>query len=116
MSVEVAKSAGFCFGARRAVDMVYELLHRGEKAATLGALLHNPQLVEELESKGVRVVDSPKDTPEGHVLVLRSHGVTLEVEREIERLGLRFADATCPFVKKIHHLAGCSSRENRTFI
>ncbi len=116
MSVEVAKSAGFCFGAKRAVDMVYELLHRGEKAATLGALLHNPQLVEELESKGVRVVDSPEDTPEGHVLVLRSHGVTLEVEREIERLGLRFADATCPFVKKIHHLAGCSSRENRTFI
>lgn len=73
---------------------------QGEKAATLGALLHNPQLVEELEAKGVKVVDAPGDTPEGHVLVLRSHGVTLEVEREIERLGLRFADATCPFVKK----------------
>lgn len=116
MRIEVAKSAGFCFGAKRAVDMVQELLHRGEKAATLGALLHNPQLVEELEAKGVKVVDAPRDTPEGHVLVLRSHGVTLEVEREIERLGLRFADATCPFVKKIHHLAGCSSEENRTFI
>ena len=116
MRIEVAKSAGFCFGAKRAVDMVQELLYRGEKAATLGALLHNPQLVEELEAKGVKVVDAPGDTPEGHVLVLRSHGVTLEVEREIERLGLRFADATCPFVKKIHHLAGCSSEENRTFI
>lgn len=116
MRIEVAKSAGFCFGAKRAVDMVQELLYRGEKAATLGALLHNPQLVEELEAKGVKVVDAPRDTPEGHVLVLRSHGVTLEVEREIERLGLRFADATCPFVKKIHHLAGCSSEENRTFI
>ncbi len=89
MRIEVAKSAGFCFGAKRAVDMVQELLHRGEKAATLGALLHNPQLVEELEAKGVKVVDAPRDTPEGHVLVLRSHGVTLEVEREIERLGAR---------------------------
>ena len=116
MKIEVAKTAGFCFGAKRAVDMVYGLLKEGKKAATLGALLHNPQLVEELESRGVRVVDSPKDTPEGHVLVLRSHGVTAETEKEIGRLGLEFADATCPFVKKIHHLAGCSAEENRTFI
>lgn len=116
MRIELAKSAGFCFGAKRAVDMVYELLHRGEKAATLGALLHNPQLVEQLEREGVMVVDKPSDTPEGYVLVLRSHGVPLEVEREIGRLRLRFADATCPFVKKIHHLAGCSFEENRTFI
>lgn len=116
MKIKVAKTAGFCFGAKRAVDMVYGLLKEGKKAATLGALLHNPQLVEELESRGVRVVDSPKDTPEGHVLVLRSHGVTAETEEEIGRLGLEFLDATCPFVKKIHHLAGCSSKENRTFI
>ena len=116
MKIKVAKTAGFCFGAKRAVDMVYGLLKEGRKAATLGALLHNPQLVEELESRGVRVVGSPKDTPEGHVLVLRSHGVTAETEEEIGRLGLEFADATCPFVKKIHHLAGCSSKENRTFI
>lgn len=116
MKVELAKSAGFCFGAKRAVDMVYGLLDQGKKAATLGALLHNPQLVEQLEARGVLVVDKPSDTPEGCVLVLRSHGVTREVEEEIARLGLEFADATCPFVKKIHHLAGCSSKENRTFI
>lgn len=116
MRVELAKSAGFCFGAKRAVDMVYGLLEQGKKAATLGALLHNPQLVEQLEARGVRVVEKPSDTPEGYVLVLRSHGVTLEVEEEIARLGLEFADAVCPFVKKIHHLAGCSSKENRTFI
>lgn len=116
MKVELAKSAGFCFGAKRAVDMVYELLHQGRKAATLGALLHNPQLVEQLEEQGVKVVDKPADTPEGYVLVLRSHGVTAEVEDEIARLGLEVADAACPFVKKIHHLAGCSSGENRTFI
>ncbi len=116
MKIELAKTAGFCFGAKRAVDMVYGLLKEGKKAATLGALLHNPQLVEELESRGVKVADTPKDAPKDHVLVLRSHGVTAEVEEEIERLGLEFADATCPFVKKIHHLAGCFSQENRTFI
>lgn len=116
MKVELAKTAGFCFGAKRAVDMVYGLLRQGKKAATLGALLHNPQLVEELEARGVTVVDSPKEVPKGAVLVLRSHGVTREVEEEIARLGLEFQDATCPFVKKIHHLAGCSSDENRTFV
>ncbi len=65
MKIELAESAGFCFGAQRAVDMVYDLLERGEQAATLGALLHNPQLVAQLEARGVKAVDSPEDVPPG---------------------------------------------------
>ena len=116
MRIEVAKSAGFCFGAKRAVDMVYALLKEGKKTATLGALLHNPQLVEQLEERGVKVVESPGEVPPGYTLVLRSHGVPAEVEEEISRLGLSFVDATCPFVKKIHHLAGCSTARGKTFL
>ena len=116
MEIALAPSAGFCFGARRAVEMVYSLVHQGKKAATLGALLHNPQLVEDLKSKGVQVVSSPRDTPPGHVLVLRSHGVTVQVEAEARALGLECVDATCPFVKKIHRLAGQAGDEGRVFL
>ncbi|WP_322173999.1 bifunctional 4-hydroxy-3-methylbut-2-enyl diphosphate reductase/30S ribosomal protein S1 [Acutalibacter caecimuris] len=116
MKVELAPSAGFCFGAQRAVDMVYALLAGGKKAATLGALLHNPQLVEELAALGVKIAQTPGDVPPGYVLVLRSHGVELAVEEEAARLGLETADATCPFVKKIHHLARQAGEEGRAFI
>lgn len=116
MKIELAPSAGFCFGARRAVDMVYGLLAQGKKAATLGALLHNPQLVEDLRARGVPIAPSPRDTPPGHVLVLRSHGVAAQVEEEIRALGLEYADATCPFVKKIHRLAERAGEEGRIFL
>ncbi len=116
MNIQLAKSAGFCFGAKRAVDMVYSLLAQGKRAVTLGQLLHNPQLVAELEGRGVKPVQSPGEAPPGHVLVLRSHGVTAQVEEEIARLGLETADATCPFVKKIHNLAEQAGREGRVFI
>ncbi len=116
MKIELAESAGFCFGAQRAVDMVYDLLEQGEQAATLGALLHNPQLVAQLEARGVKAVDSPEDVPPGHVLVIRSHGVPAEVEKDIARLGVPWADATCPFVKKIHGYAQRAGEKGRVFL
>ncbi len=116
MKIEVASHAGFCFGVDRAVRQVYELLEKGEKAATFGPIIHNPRLVRELEEKGVKVVDRPEDTPEGVVLVIRSHGVPRQVMEKIESLKIPFCDATCPFVKKIHGIAQRAGEEGRVFL
>ena len=80
MKVEVAKSAGFCFGVDRAVNAVYQLLEEGKRAATLGPIIHNPQVTEDLAARGVVVVEEPSQTPQGYTLVIRSHGVSREVE------------------------------------
>ena len=116
MQVELAKTAGFCFGVDRAVSAVYQLLEEGKKAATLGPIIHNPQVTEDLAARGVAVVASPGETPPGYTLVIRSHGISGEVEEEIAALGLPFVDATCPFVKKIHDLARRAGEEGRVFL
>ncbi len=116
MQVEVAKSAGFCFGVDRAVGTVCRLLEEGKKAATLGPIAHNPVLTEDLRARGVVVVNAPGETPEGYVLIIRSHGVPLETEEEIKRRGIPYVDATCPSVKKIHELAAEAGRQGRLFI
>ena len=104
MKITKAETAGFCFGVNRAVNMVYELLEKGENVCTLGPIIHNPQLVEELSRKGVRIVESPEEVKDGETLVIRSHGVAASVTRKAEELGLKIADATCPFVAKIHKI------------
>ena len=75
MEIKLAKTAGFCFGVDRAVNLVWELVEKGEKVCTLGPIIHNAQLVEELEKKGVKIIEKPEDCPEGFTLVLRTHGV-----------------------------------------
>ena len=102
--IVVAKSAGFCFGVKRAVDAVYELLDAGKTVATLGPIIHNPQMVEALEKRGVTIVDHPTQTPDGATLVIRSHGVAQSVYDEIDKSGIACCDATCPFVAKIHRI------------
>ncbi len=116
MRIQVAETAGFCFGVDRAVSAVYDLLKQGKQAATLGPIIHNPQIVKDLESKGVFSVESPEDTPPGHVLVIRSHGVPKSVEDRLGELGIPYVDATCPFVKKIHNLAAQAGREGKIFL
>ncbi|MEE1055535.1 MAG: bifunctional 4-hydroxy-3-methylbut-2-enyl diphosphate reductase/30S ribosomal protein S1, partial [Acutalibacteraceae bacterium] len=86
MKITLAKTAGFCFGVNRAVNMVYELLEKGEKVCTLGPIIHNPQLVEELKEKGVRIVESPDEVKDGEILVIRSHGVGLDVINKANEL------------------------------
>ncbi len=100
--ITVAKTAGFCFGVNRAVNMVYDLIDRGEKVCTLGPIIHNPQIVEELARKGVRTVNDPKEALPGETLVIRSHGVGEAVYNSAAAAGVKLADATCPFVAKIH--------------
>ena len=114
MKIEVAKSAGFCFGVNRAVKTVYDLLEKGGKVCTLGPIIHNPQTLAELKSKGVKIVDSPSETPNGATLVIRSHGVSRDVLGEVIKSGIDFCDATCPFVAKIQNIVAEESAKGRT--
>ena len=102
--VILANHAGFCFGVNRAVQMVYDLLGKGERVCTLGPIIHNPQIVEELAEKGVRIVEGPEEVLPGETLVIRSHGVGEKVYSDAAAAGVRIADATCPFVAKIHEI------------
>ena len=104
MKITLAKTAGFCFGVNRAVQMVYDLVDSGERVCTLGPIIHNSQMVEELTSKGVRVVNTPDETQRDETLVIRSHGVGKAVYDEAESVGVKVCDATCPFVAKIHKI------------
>jgi 4-hydroxy-3-methylbut-2-enyl diphosphate reductase len=101
--VVVADQAGVCFGVKRALDLVTEESKKGEPLATLGPLIHNPQVVEKLEEQGVRVVRDVSDA-EG-AIVMPSHGVPREVVKAAKEAGLRVVDATCPFVAKVHERA-----------
>lgn len=114
MTITLAKSAGFCFGVNKAVNTVNELLDRGEAVCTLGPIIHNPQVVEELAARGVTIASSPFEAPDGATLVIRSHGVPRSVYGELERNGVRVCDATCPFVAKIHRIVSAESAEGRT--
>ncbi len=106
MKIEVAKSAGFCFGVERAVDTVYQLAKsKPDSVCTLGPIIHNEQVVNDLEKKGVVVVDHPGEIKDNSmVAVIRSHGVSKEIIDELEKRGISYEDATCPFVKKIHKI------------
>ncbi len=107
--VRLAKTAGFCFGVNRAVKSVEELVRKGEKVFTLGPIIHNAQVVERLEKAGVSSIDNPCDITADGVLVIRSHGVSLSVYDEIRNNGIRYMDATCPFVAKIHKIVAEAS-------
>ena len=109
MKITKAETAGFCFGVNRAVNMVYELLRDGKKVCTLGPIIHNPQLVEELSDKGVRIVESPEEVKDDETLVIRSHGVERSVYELANNMGINVADATCPFVAKIHKIVAENS-------
>ena len=106
MKVKVAETAGFCFGVQRAVDRVYDLI--GSDAApiyTLGPIIHNEEVVSDLEKKGVAVI-SEEDlaTLKDGTVVIRSHGVGRKVYDKIKKYGLGYVDVTCPFVLKIHKI------------
>ncbi len=110
MQIEVAKTAGFCFGVNRAVDILYKMVDEGRKVCTLGPIIHNPVVIEELESRGVKIIDTPSEAPEGYEVVIRAHGVTKETVEELNELTIDYTDATCPYVLKIHKII----KENST--
>lgn len=100
----LAETAGFCFGVDRAVNLVYSLVNDGKKVCTLGPIIHNAQLVGDLEQRGVKIIDSIDECPDGYMVVVRTHGVEKSVIDDIENKNIDYVDATCPFVKKIHRI------------
>ena len=106
MKVTLAKSAGFCFGVKRAVEMVYKEAETGKKVYTLGPIIHNEQVVQDLEQKGVRVINTPEELSkaEDATVIIRSHGISADVYHQLEDKKVRIVDATCPFVSKIHRI------------
>lgn len=118
MEVKLAKTAGFCFGVKRAVEQVYEQIESGKKIYTFGPIIHNESVVADLEKKGVKVIedlDALKEIKEGSV-VIRSHGVPKEIYDILLKQDLECIDATCPFVKKIHRIVEKESNEGKQVI
>ncbi len=134
MEVILAKSAGFCFGVKRAVDQVYEQIEAAAKAAgadpapagqpsakpiyTYGPIIHNEIVVQDLENRGVRVLESEGalDALTEGTVIIRSHGVPKRIQEKIEKKGLSCIDATCPFVKRIHRIVEKESTEGKKIV
>lgn len=119
MEVIVAKTAGFCFGVKRAVDKVYEQIeHAGKPIYTYGPIIHNEEVVKDFEEKGVRVIESEEELKalRDGIVIIRSHGVGKHVYDILEENGIEIVDATCPFVKKIHKIAQEQNQAGRRLI
>lgn len=137
MEVILAPHAGFCFGVEKAVNMVYDELHTGEKISTYGPIIHNEEVVRDLEARGVTVMDeaaldrapAPETASLAHAktdtgqtppapgtMILRSHGVTKAAEEAIRASGYKVVDATCPFVKRIHRIVEEAGRAGQEIL
>ena len=118
MKVELAKSAGFCFGVEKAVNTVYEEAKKGNDIVyTLGPIIHNEEVVKDMKKRGVEAVkiEDLSSLPKGTVII-RSHGVSREIFNFVKRSGHRVVDATCPFVKKIHAIVSVQSGKGKTVV
>lgn len=115
MEIVLAKSAGFCFGVRRATQMAFEAAAEHEHICSLGPVIHSPQVVKGLAAQGVDVVTKVEDIPPGSVII-RSHGVTSTEMAKVQKMGLTIVDATCPFVKKAQEYAARLSDEGYTVV
>ncbi len=104
MKIILAETAGFCFGVDNAVRKACELLDSGEKIYTLGSIIHNEQVVDELRSKGAEVISDINSVPDGSKVIIRAHGVSPNIYEDIKRNNIQIVDATCPYVRKIHML------------
>lgn len=113
MSVTVAKSAGFCFGVSRAVELVETAAGEGKHTVTLGPIIHNRHVVDRFEKMGIQVIDQPEQASTGDSVIIRSHGVSRDVYQRLEQQGCEIIDATCPFVKRIHKLVSQAEQEGR---
>ena len=120
MEVILAKSAGFCFGVRRAVDEVYHCLKEEKDMPiyTFGPIIHNEEVVRDLSQKGVQVVNTIEELeakPKG-IVIIRSHGVSRQIQDKMYGIGMKVIDMTCPFVKKIHRLVEEKSKEGYSIV
>jgi 4-hydroxy-3-methylbut-2-enyl diphosphate reductase len=116
MQVLLAEEYGFCFGVERAVAMVEKALNEGATVRTLGPLIHNSQEMQRLERAGVKTINTPGEATGEVTAVIRAHGVTPQVERDLEQSAARVIDATCPFVTKVQHLAARAAKQGRDVV
>lgn len=116
--LKLAKSAGFCFGVKRAVEMVYEEAEKGGKIYTFGPIIHNEEVVNDLKKRGVQVIENEdmlEQINEG-TIIIRSHGISKAVFNKMTEKGINVIDATCPFVKKIHRTVDEHSADDEIII
>lgn len=112
MQITLAKTAGFCFGVNRAVNMLYDLVDEGVNVCTLGPIIHNPQVIEDLQNRGVNIIDNIESAEKEKKVVIRTHGVERNILEYCENDKLDYIDATCPFVKKIHKIVQKNSNKD----
>lgn len=115
-NIQLAKSAGFCFGVKRACDAVYQALSEGKKLYLLGELIHNNRVMADILEKGGKTVETVSQIPPDGIAVIRAHGVPSSVMEELSQKNITCIDMTCPFVKKIHNIVAEESKKNRKII
>ena len=113
MKIRLAKSAGFCYGVKRAVELAESAAQSGEPCVMLGYIIHNSDVVDRLASQGVKVVEDPDQVPQGCGVIIRSHGESRETYEHLEKRGARILDATCPNVKRIHQIVSQAEEQGR---
>ena len=113
MKLRLAKSAGFCYGVRRAVELAGEAAASGRPCVMLGSIIHNRDVVGSLARQGVTAVDRVEDVPRGCGVIIRSHGESRKTYRRLEERGAEILDATCPNVKRIHHIVARAEEQGR---
>lgn len=118
MEIRTAESAGFCFGVERAVNLVYEEVENDKKVYTYGPIIHNEEVVRDLDEKGVSVINNIDEihNAEAGTIVIRSHGVGKDIQKKMEQSGCQIIDATCPYVKKIHRIVSKESNDGRVIV
>ena len=100
MKLELARSAGFCYGVRRAVELAEQAAAQGTPCVMLGSIIHNQAVIGRLAEQGLRSVKTPEEVPDGASVIIRSHGESRETYRRLEAQGADILDATCPNVKR----------------
>lgn len=110
MQITLAKTAGFCFGVNRAINILYELVENGENVCTLGPIIHNPQVISDFQNKGVNILDNVENADLEKKIVIRTHGIGKDILDYCKNHNLNYIDATCPFVKKIHRIVQENSK------
>ena len=118
LKVRLAEKAGFCFGVKRAVDLVYSECEQNTQVYTYGSIIHNEEVVKDLEDKGVIVLNTKEELEaiETGTVIIRSHGVAKEIYDIFEGKDVKLVDATCPFVRKIHKIVRENSLDNRDIV
>ena len=111
--IALARSAGFCYGVRRAVELAEEKADQGVPCVMLGSIIHNRDVMDRLAARGLRAVEQPEEVPVGCAVIIRSHGESRSVHEDFARRGIEVFDATCPNVTRIHNIVSQAERRGR---